>query len=214
MKRVLTVVLGLAFLAYLGGAASAAEIVKQGSERIEITASADYGTSYGDVNSTTETFGVAGEYGYMVLDQFELAARALIALTQSNVEGTAGGNYRAQNYALDLIPKWRPPLEGNISPFIGPKIGVRYVTNSFAANSPTGTSSHANDTVIEWGAVLGADIFLSKQTALVVEYDFTHYSVDSTRRSLGLPGVVPTGTTSGHISVNDNALTVGLAYWW
>jgi opacity protein-like surface antigen len=102
-----------------------------------------------------------------------------------------------------------------ISPFIGPKLGVRYVTESEAWRN---AHDNSNDSMIEWGAVVGADIFLSKQTALVVEYDYTQYTMHTgLTDSPGLPIPqlgVQGGFWSGHNTVKDNALTIGLAYWW
>ena len=223
MKRVLAVVLALVLVGCVGWSASAAEaakgasgpgggMVQEGAERLAIVGSADYGTTYGDLTATGTSLSAAAEYGYMVLDQLELAVRGMFALTQLQV-ASANANYRAQNYAIDLVPKWRPAVEGNISPFIGPKVGVRYVTNS--ATSPFGRSS-ASDTVFEWGAVLGVDIFLGKNVALVVEYDYTQYNVKTPITSLGVPltGTLALAAGSGNITVRDHALTAGLAYWW
>jgi opacity protein-like surface antigen len=107
-----------------------------------------------------------------------------------------------QAYALTAVPKWRIPMEGNISPYIGPKAGLAYVTAS--VNKHGGSF---NDAVFIWGAVLGADIFLSKQTALFVEYDYTQFNFDAKLAAGGT-------ATSGRIRVRDNGITAGLAYWW
>jgi opacity protein-like surface antigen len=192
-------------------------MVKQGSERVAIIGSADYTSMYGDGDATNLNFGVSGEYGYMILDQFELAVRAGFALQHFQYQAPFSNtyNYRSQDYSLDLIPKWRPALEGNISPFIGPKLGVRYLTESEAAR---GYHDNANDSMIEWGAVVGADIFLGKDVALVVEYDYTQFTMHTgLNDSPGLPVKqfgVQGGFWSGHDTIKDNALTIGLAYWW
>jgi opacity protein-like surface antigen len=218
MKRILTVVAALALVGYLGGGANAAEMVKQGAERLAITGSADYATTYGATDGTGMSLTASGEYGYMVLDQLELALRGTFTLTQTQVSNGYGdgGNYniRSQNYGIDFVPKWRPALEGNISPFIGPKVGVRYITNSMP------DYGYTNDTVFEWGAVLGADIFLGKNVALVVEYDYTQYTLNSNKNTGGIGTPIPQlGASywqlySGQITVRDHALTAGLAYWW
>jgi opacity protein-like surface antigen len=222
MKRILTVVLALALVGYLGCGANAAEMVKEGAQRLAIVGSADYGSIYGDDDAHNMNFSVSAEYGYMVLDQLELAVRGTFALDSYRYSTPDEGSYsyRSQNYALDLVPKWRPAVEGNISPFIGPKVGVRYVTNSDAYGYVSGSGSRdsANDAVIEWGAVLGVDIFLAKNIALVVEYDYTQYTVHTGfEDSLGVP-ISTFGANgygwSGHLTVKDNALTAGLAYWW
>jgi opacity protein-like surface antigen len=237
MKRVLAGVLALALISYLGYSASAAEMaqpaasqestsgpgggmVKEGAERLAIVGSAEYASTYGDMDSANTNFGVSAEYGYMVLDQLELAVRASFDLmrqqdTNYGISGHRGSvDYRSQNYALEFVPKWRPAVEGNISPFIGPKIGARYVTNSETVG---GISGRANDAVFDWGAVLGADIFLGKNISLVVEYDYTQYQVDTKVSSMGVPvngiGGLPI-SPAGRITVKDNALTLGLAYWW
>jgi len=203
MKRVLTVVLALAFVGYLGCGANAAEIVKEGSEKIAIMGAANYGDMAGDADAYAALFMVAGEYGYMVCDQFELAARATLALAQAGVSGTAA--LRMQEYSLTLVPKWRIPMEGNISPYVGPKAGLSYVTASGAAALKVGNAGGGNtfhDAVFVWGAVLGADIFLSKQTSLFVEYDYTQFKL----RGSDLGG--------GSIRIRDNGISAGLAYWW
>jgi hypothetical protein len=199
MKRIWTVAVALAFAGYLGCGANAAEIVKQGSEKIAIMGAVNYADIAGDADAYAAIFAIAGEYGYMVTDQFELAARAMVALAQF---GASGSQIRLQAYALTAVPKWRIPMEGNISPYIGPKAGVAYVTAS--ANKGGGSF---NDAVFIWGAVLGADIFLSKQTALFVEYDFTQFSFDAKFKAGGT-------ATAGRIRVRDNGITAGLAYWW
>jgi opacity protein-like surface antigen len=218
MKRILTGVLALALVGYLGCGANAAEMVAQGAERVAVVGSADYTSMYGDEDATSLSFGVAGEYGYMILDQLELAVRASVALQHfqyQTPETDNKYNYRSQDYSLDLVPKWRPALEGNISPFIGPKLGVRYITESEAY---TDFHDNANDAMIEWGVVLGADIFLGKDVALVVEYDYTQFTMHTGfDESPGLPVKqfgVQGGFWQGHDTIKDNALTVGLAYWW
>ena len=129
MKRIVAVVLALALVGYLGCSASAAEIVAQGSEKIAIRGGANYADVAGDFDAYAAMFMVAGEYGYMVCDQFELAARAMVALAQA---GSGGTHVRMQAYSIVLVPKWRIPMEGNISPYVGPKAGVAYVTASGA----------------------------------------------------------------------------------
>ena len=221
MKRILIVMLALAFVGYLGCGANAAEMVKQGAERLTILGSADYANTYGDLDAQGTSLRASAEYGYMVLDQLELAARATFGVMETKqASGNGqGGNFdiRRQDYGIDFVPKWRPAVEGNISPFIGPKLGVRYVTNSISGG-PVPYAS-ASDTVFDWGAVLGADIFLGKNLALVVEYDYTQYTVNSPKgNALGLPisqlGASYWQLYSGHITVCDHALTAGLAYWW
>jgi opacity protein-like surface antigen len=202
MKRIVAVVLALALVGYLGCGANAAEIVKAGSERIAIMGAAHYADFAGDADAYASIFMVATEYGYMVTDQFELAARAMVALAQA---GAAGSTVRMQLYSLAAVPKWRIPMEGNISPYIGPKVGVAYLTGSGAGGVAIGGINAGNtfhDAVFVWGAVLGADIFLSKQTALFVEYDFTEFKLKGS--DLG----------GGTIRVRDNGLSAGLAYWW
>ena len=145
---------------------------------------------------------VATEYGYMVTDQFELAARAMVALAQA---GAAGSTVRMQLYSLAAVPKWRIPMEGNISPYIGPKFGAAYVTASGAGAVKVGTFKSSNtfhDAVFVWGAVLGADIFLSKQTALFVEYDFTTFKLGGSKFG------------GGPERVRDQGLSAGLVFWW
>ena len=195
MKRIVTVALALALVGYLGCGANASEIVKAGGERIAIMGAANYG----DVASI---FAVAGEYGYMVCDQFEMAARAMLALAQA---GSSGNTLRMQEYSIVFIPKWRIPMEGNISPYVGPKIGGAYATGSGAAAIKIGGKGAGNefhDAVFVWGAVLGADIFLSKQTALFVEYDYTQFKLNGSKMG------------GGSIRVRDNGIFAGLAYWW
>ena len=215
-KRILTGVLALALAGYLGCGANAAEIVAQGNERVAVIGSADYTSMSGDNDATNLDFAVSGEYGYMVLDQLELALRASVALQQFKIQtpGSGGGDYRSQDYSIDLVPKWRPALEGNISPFIGPKLGTRYITDSVSVPGFGGTG---HDAVVEWGAVVGADIFLGKDVSLVVEYDYTQFTMDTKTASAGLPVPqfgVQGAFWSGRDTVKDNALTVGLAYWW
>jgi opacity protein-like surface antigen len=227
MKRIVAVALALAFVGFIACGAYAAEssasemgsgMVKQGSERIAVMAGADYSSLYGDADATNMNFSAAVEYGYMVLDQFELALRGAFALNsfRQSYHGFGDYNYRSQDYSLDVVPKWRPAIEGNISPFIGPKLGVRYASNSESfAHSP---SDNANDAIIEWGVVAGADIFLSKDLALVAEYDYTQYTMHTgfqTSPGLPVPQLgVNSGFWTGHITVKDNSLTLGLAYWW
>ena len=83
MKRILTIVLALAVVGYLGCGANAAEIVKAGSEKIAIMGAAHYADVAGDADAYASVFMIAGEYGYMVADQFEMAARAMFALAQA-----------------------------------------------------------------------------------------------------------------------------------
>jgi len=218
MKRILTVLLALALAGYLGCGANAAEIVKQGTERLAVMGSADYATTYGDNVSQGTSLRATAEYGYMILDQLELALRGTLSLMETKQSFGVGGHgdIRRQDYAAEFVPKWRPAIEGNISPFVGPKVGVRYVTDSIIGNGPTGT---AHDTVFDWGAVLGADIFLGKNVSLVVEYDYTQFTMRSPiSNSLGLPisqlGASYWQLYVGNITVRDHALSVGLAYWW
>ena len=220
MKRILTVVVALAFVGYLGCGANAAEMVKEGAQRLAVVGSADYASTFGATDATGMSLGASAEYGYMVLDQLELALRGTFALNQTQATNgfSDGGNYniRRQDYGIEFVPKWRPVLEGNISPFIGPKVGARYVTNSI---SRAGYTSPTHATVVDWGAVLGADIFLGKNVALVVEYDYTQYTERSYKYSeIGFPigqlGASYWQRYSGHITVCDHALTAGLAYWW
>jgi hypothetical protein len=202
MKRILTIVLALALVGYLGCGANAAEIVKAGGERIAIMGAAHYADVAGDSNAYASIFMIAGEYGYMVTDQFELAARAMVALAQA---GSGGSTLRMQAYSIAFIPKWRIPMEGNISPYVGPKAGAAYVTGSGAGGITVNSSTASNvfhDAVFVWGAVLGADIFLSKQTALFVEYDFTSFKLGGS--NLG----------GGSTRIRDNGIAAGLAYWW
>ena len=212
MKRIGTVVLALAFVGLIAcgayadassSSSSAAEsgsgMVKQGSEKIAIMGAAHYADIAGDADAYAALFAVAGEYGYMVCDQFELAARAMIALAQF---GSNGSQIRVQAYALTVIPKWRIPVEGNVAPYVGPKAGVAYITGS--ANKGGGSF---NDAVFIWGAVLGVDIFLSKQTALFVEYDYTQFNFDAKFKAGGT-------AASGRIRLRDNGITAGLDYWW
>jgi hypothetical protein len=217
MKRILTIVLALAFVGYVGcgayadAAASTSNdqaanmgsgMVKEGSEKIAIAGGANYADIAGDADAYASVFMVTGEYGYMVCDQFELAARAMVTLAQA---GASGAQVRLQAYSLTMIPKWRIPMEGNISPYIGPKAGVAYVTASGAAAVKIGKVGAGNtfhDAVFIWGAVLGADIFLSKQTALFVEYDFTSFKLNG--HDFG----------GGSLRVRDSGINAGLAYWW
>jgi opacity protein-like surface antigen len=202
MKRIVAVVLAVALVGYLGCGANAAEIVKAGSERIAIMGAAHYADFAGDADAYASIFMVATEYGYMVTDQFELAARAMVALAQA---GAAGSTVRMQLYSLAAVPKWRIPMEGNISPYIGPMVGVAYATGSGAGalhitGVHTGGSFH--DAVFAWGAVAGADIFLSKQTALFVEYDFTTFKLGGSKFG------------GGPERVRDQGLSAGLVFWW
>ena len=202
MKRIVAGVLALALVGYLGCSASAAEIVAQGSEKIAIMGAANYADVAGDLDAYAAMFVVAGEYGYMVCDQFEMAARAMVALAQV---GSGGTDVRMQAYSIVFVPKWRIPMEGNIAPYIGPKAGAAYVTASGAGGIAVGGTHASNtfhDAVFIWGAVAGADIFLSKQTSLFVEYDYTQFKL----RGSDLGG--------GSIRVRDNGITAGLAYWW
>ncbi|MGO8703038.1 MAG: outer membrane protein [Candidatus Brocadiia bacterium] len=224
MKRIVALLLALAVMGYFGcgayaqaqqpatttttttntegGAAMGSGMVAAGSERIAILGAANYGDVAGDIDAYAAIFAIAGEYGYMVCDQFEMAARAMVALAQV---GTAGADVRLQEYSIVFIPKWRIPMEGNISPYIGPKAGAAYVTASGAAAVAVGGKHGGNtfhDAVFIWGAVAGADIFLSKQTSLFVEYDYTQFKLNGS--DLG----------GGSIRVRDNGITAGLAYWW
>jgi len=215
MKRILTIALALAFAgciccgAYAQAAASTSNdqaanmgsgMVKEGSEKIAILGAANYGDVAGDFDGYAALFMVAGEYGYMVCDQFELAARATIALAQA---GASGNTIRLQEYSLTVIPKWRIPMEGNISPYVGPKAGLAYVTASGAgALKVAAVGNTFHNAVFVWGAVLGADIFLSKQTSLFVEYDYTQFKLNGS--DLG----------GGSIRIRDNGISAGLAYWW
>jgi opacity protein-like surface antigen len=215
MKRILTVMLALAFVGYLGCGANAAEVVKQGAQRLAIMGSAEYSTAFGDEELAGLSWCAAAEFGYMVCDQFELAVRGMFSLEQLQENWRYGDwNMRTQAYSICVVPKWRPALEGNISPFIGPKVGVAYVTNSESASY--GLKACAHDTVFQWGAVLGADIFLGKNIALVVEYDYTQYTVDTPlNNDVGLPLGANLGTGwSGKYTIRDHAVTAGLAYWW
>ena len=202
MKRILTVALALAFVGYLGCAASAAEIVKEGSEKIAIMGGAHYTDIAGDIDAYASLYMVAGEYGYMVTDQFELAARAMVALAQA---GSSGTTARMQAYSIMLVPKWRIPMEGNISPYVGPKAGVAYVTGSGTGAVHLGNFNGSNafhQAIFAWGAVLGADIFLSKQSSLFVEYDFTSFKVGGSHFG------------GGSVRIRDSGISAGLAYWW
>jgi outer membrane protein W len=210
MKRILAGVLALALVGYLGCAANAAEIIAQGAQRVAITGSADYASTYGDVHASAATWATAGEYEYMFLDQFGVGLRGGWLLMETQAKG--GGNAHLQSYALDIVPKWHIPLEGNIAPYVGPKAGVSYVTDSVSGH---GGGASASATVCNWGAVLGVDIFLSKNCALNIEYDYTQYNVRTPRRSLGVPlGGAFNAVAAGNITVQDNAVTLGLAYWW
>ena len=186
-----------------GGAAMGSGMVAAGSERIAILGAANYGDVAGDIDAYAAIFVVAGEYGYMVCDQFEMAARAMVALAQVGTSRRRRSGCRS--IRSTSIPKWRIPMEGNISPYIGPKAGAAYVTASGAAAVAVGGTHGGNtfhDAVFIWGAVAGADIFLSKQTSLFVEYDYTQFKLNGS--DLG----------GGSIRVRDNGITAGLAYWW
>jgi hypothetical protein len=96
-------------------------------------------------------------------------------------------------------------MEGNIAPYIGPKAGVAYVTAS-GANAVKingkGAGNTFHDAVFIWGAVAGADIFLSKHTSLFVELDYTQFKLEG--HDFG----------GGPLTVKDAGLDAGLAYWW
>jgi hypothetical protein len=211
MKRILTVVLALALVGYLGCGAYANDMasgsagstpavssdnasnmgsgmVKEGSQRIAVSGGAAYSTTSGNYDSYDANFMVQGEYGYMVFDQFQLAARVGVELDQAKA---GGSQTRLQSYSLVVVPKWCIPVEGNVAPYVGPKAGVAYI-------SDTGST----DAEFIWGAVLGADIFLSKHSTLFVELDYTQFNVGG--HDLG----------GGSYTVKDTGLSVGLAYWW
>jgi predicted porin len=201
MKRILTTVLATALAGYFGCGAYAADdaasmgsgMVKAGSERIALSASANYDTNSGDKDTYDSNLTIAAEYGYMVCDQFQLAARIGFELDQTGTTTQTGtAQVRTQDYSLVIVPKWCIPVEGNIAPYVGPKVGAAY-----SSESGVGTSAE-----FIWGAVLGADIFLSKQTSLFVELDYTQFKLGST--DLG----------GGPITVKETGLAAGLAYWW
>ncbi len=226
MKRIVLLLLALAVMGYFGcgayaqaqttatttttttsntegAAAMGSGMVAAGSEEIAVMGAANYGDVAGDIDAYAALFAVAGEYGYMVTDQFEMAARATIALAQVGISG--GSDIRLQEYSIVFIPEYRFPVMGNIAPYIGPKIGASYVTASGAAALAIGgkhASGTFHDAVFVWGAVAGADIFLSKQTDLFVELDYTQFKLDGS--DLG----------GGPYTVKDVGLDAGLAYWW
>ena len=93
---------------------------------------------------------------------------------------------------------------------LAPQLGERYVVYGL------GLIGLVSVQLLRAGgcAVLGVDIFLGKNVSLVVEYDYTQFTVKTPKRSLGVPLTANLGGASGHVTVCDHALTAGLAWWW
>lgn len=192
MKKIVLSVIVAASLALMASDAFSAQIIKQGTSKVAVSAAADFTQIERDVKADVYVLALAGEYGYFVTDNIELAVRTMLAWTQLRAHGVAGRT-TATMAILDFVPKWHFATDGKIVPYIGPQLAYIYATFK-----TSGLSSGTTNTV-GYGGVLGADVFLSDQTSLFVEYNlFIFYA---RMKSL-------------HVNVMNNMLDAGLAYWW